>query len=60
MPIPPPKGAKAHVDEIYTALDNGLGDLDKDPKKLTDGSDVFAPADALAKKYGISVCAASG
>jgi len=58
--IPPPKGEKAHVEEIYKALDKRLDELDKDPKKLTDGSNVFAPADALAKKYGISVCATSG
>ena len=58
--IPPPKGEKAHVEEIYKALDKGLDELDKDPKKLADGSNVFAPADALANKYGISVCATTG
>jgi hypothetical protein len=55
--IPPPKGEKAHVEEIYKALDKGLEDLDKTPKKLSDGSNVFADADTLAHKYGISVCA---
>ena len=34
--------------------------LDKDPKKLSDGSNVFAAADGLANKYGISVCATTG
>jgi len=58
--IPPPKGEKAHVEEIYKALDKGLDELDKDPKKLADASNVFAPADALANKYGISVCATTG
>ena len=58
--IPPPKGEKAHVAEIYDALDKGLATLDKDPKKLSDGSNVFADADALAQKYGITVCATTG
>jgi hypothetical protein len=58
--IPPPKGEKGHVEEIYKALDQGLDDLDKDPKKLSDGSNVFAEADGLANKYGISVCATTG
>ena len=48
------------MEEIYKALDKGLDELDKDPKKLADGSNVFAPADALANKYGISVCATTG
>ena len=58
--IPPPKGEKGHVEDIYNALDKGLEQLDKDPKKLTDGTNVFADADALANKYGISVCATTG
>jgi hypothetical protein len=58
--IPPPKGEKAHVEEIYKALEKGLDELQKDPKKLTDGSNVFADADNLANKYGISVCATTG
>jgi hypothetical protein len=58
--IPPPKGEKGHVEEIYKALDKGLAELDKDPKKLSDGSNVFAAADGLANKYGISVCATTG
>lgn len=55
-----PKAARAHVREIYTALDKGLDELEKTPAKLTDGSNVFAGADALAQKYGISVCATNG
>lgn len=55
--IPPPKGEKGHVEEIYKALDRGLDELQKNPKKLTDGSNVFAEADTLANKYGITVCA---
>ena len=58
--IPPPKGEKGHVEEIYKALAKGLDDLDKNPKKLTDGSNVFAAADSLANKYGIGVCATTG
>jgi len=58
--IPPPKGEKAHVNAIYDELDKGLDALDKDPKKLSNGSNVFASADALAQKYGISVCATTG
>src|SRR2546422_11630257 len=58
--IPPPKGEKAHVAAIYKELDKGLDALDKDPKKLSDGSNVFASADALAQKYGISVCSTTG
>ena len=58
--LEPPKADKAHVEEIYTALDKGLDELEKTPAKLTDGSNVFADADALAKKYGISVCATTG
>jgi len=57
--LPPPKGEKDHVEQIYDALDKGLQQLDKDPAKLTNGSNVFADADALANKYGISVCATS-
>ncbi|HYH48559.1 MAG TPA: hypothetical protein VEG38_03325 [Acidimicrobiia bacterium] len=55
-----PKDDKAHVEEIYGALDKGLDELEKTPAKLTDGSNVFAEADTLAQKYGISVCAATG
>jgi len=58
--LPPPKGEKDHVEEIYKALDQGLDELDKSPKKLSDGSNVFADADKLANKYGISVCATTG
>jgi hypothetical protein len=58
--IPPPTGEKAHVEQIYKALDKGLDDLDQNPKKLSDGSNVFGDADNLAKKYGISVCATTG
>ena len=54
--LPPPKGEKKHVEEIYDKLDDGLDELQKDPKKLTDGSNVFAEADALSKKYGIEIC----
>jgi hypothetical protein len=55
--LPPPKGKKANVEEIYGALDKGLDELDQNPKKLIDGSNVFAEADSLAAKYGITVCA---
>ncbi|HEV8625569.1 MAG TPA: hypothetical protein VG034_14005 [Acidimicrobiia bacterium] len=58
--LPPPKGKKGQVEEIYRALDKGLDDLEKSPKKLIDGSNVFAEADSLATKYGISVCATTG
>jgi hypothetical protein len=58
--LPPPKGKKGQVEEIYRALDNGLDQLEKSPKKLVDGSNVFAEADSLASKYGISVCATTG
>jgi hypothetical protein len=58
--LPPPKGKKGGVEEIYRALDKGLDELEKSPKKLIDGSNVFAEADSLATKYGISVCAATG
>ena len=58
--LPAPKGEKDHVEQIYDALDQGLQQLDKDPAKLTNGSNVFADADALANRYGISVCATSG
>jgi hypothetical protein len=57
--IPPPKGEKDHVEQIYDALDKGLQQLDKDPGKLTNGSNVFADATALANRYGITVCATS-
>ena len=58
--IEAPKGEKGHVEEIYTELDKGLDELEKTPGKLTDGSNVFATADTLAQKYGISVCATTG
>ena len=58
--LPPPKGKKGKVEEIYRALDNGLAELEKSPKKLIDGSNVFAGAASLAGKHGISVCAATG
>jgi hypothetical protein len=54
--LPPPKGEKAHVDEIYKALEKGLNELAKDPKKLTNGTNLFADADTLANKYGLKVC----
>ena len=55
--LPPPKGKKGQVEEIYRALDKGLDDLDKNPGALMDGSNPFAQADSLAAKYGITVCA---
>ena len=55
--LPPPKGKKAEVEEIYRALDEGLDELEENPQKLLDGSNVFAEADTLATRYGISVCA---
>ncbi|HKY78196.1 MAG TPA: hypothetical protein VJS45_18825 [Acidimicrobiia bacterium] len=55
--LPPPKGKKSNVEEIYRALDKGLDELETNPKKLIDGSNVFAEADSLAAKYGITVCA---
>jgi hypothetical protein len=55
-----PNGEKGHVEEIYSALDQGLDELEKSPLKMTDGSNVFAAADTLAQKYGISVCATTG
>jgi hypothetical protein len=58
--IEPPKGDKAHVEEIYSALQKGLDELERNPARLTDGSNVFADADTLAQKYGISVCATTG
>ena len=58
--LPPPKGKKAQVDEIYRALDKGLDQLEQSPKKLLDGSNAFAEADSLAAKYGITVCATTG
>ena len=58
--LEPPKGEKAHVEEIYSALAKGLDELEQAPAKLTDGSNVFAAADTLAQKYGISVCATTG
>jgi hypothetical protein len=58
--LEPPKGEKVHVEEIYAALDKGLNELEQAPAKLTDGSNVFADADTLAQKYGISVCATAG
>ncbi len=33
--LPPPKGKKGQVEEIYTALEKGLDELEKSPKKLT-------------------------
>jgi hypothetical protein len=58
--LPYPKGKKGEVEEIYKALDKGLDELEKNPKKLIDGSNVFAEADTLSTKYGISVCATTG
>ena len=58
--LPPPKGKKGQVEEIYRALEKGLDELERSPKKLIDGSNVFAEADSLATKYGISVCATTG
>ena len=52
-----PDGEKAHVEEIYSALERGIDEMEQSPAKLTDGSNVFAAADTLAQKYGISVCA---
>ena len=58
--LPPPQGRKKQAEEIYNALDSGLGELERNPGKLTDGSNVFAEAEAVAKKYGLSVCATTG
>jgi hypothetical protein len=58
--LPPPKGKKGEVEEIYRALEKGLDELEKSPKRLIDGSNVFAEADRLATKYGIGVCATTG
>ncbi|MEW6477173.1 MAG: hypothetical protein AB1679_33380 [Actinomycetota bacterium] len=58
--LEPPEGEKAHVEEIYAALEQGLQELEKTPSKLTDGSNVFAAADTVAQKHGISVCSKTG
>jgi hypothetical protein len=55
--LPPPKGKKGKVEEIYGALDKGLDELDKGPQRLIDGSNPFRKAELLAGKYGIGVCA---
>jgi hypothetical protein len=57
--LPPPKGAADKVDKIYDALDQGLDKMNDDPQLLLSGTNVFAKADELGKKYGLSVCAAS-
>ncbi len=57
--LPPPEGGKKKVDEIYDALDQGLDQLDKDPKLILAGTKVFDKANELGTKYGIRVCAAS-
>ena len=58
--LPPPKGKKGEVEKIYRALEQGLDELEKNPKRLVDGSNAFAEADRLATKYGINVCATTG
>ncbi len=58
--LPKPVGKQGRVEEIYAALDRGVGELEKNPGKLADGSNVFGEADTLAKKYGIKVCATTG
>jgi len=58
--LPPPKGKKSQVQEIYQALDKGLDELEKNPEKLIDGTNAFAEADSLATKYGITVCSNTG
>lgn len=55
--LPPPKGKKGQVEEIYRALDKGLDELDKGPQRLIDGSNPFRQAEILASRYGIGVCA---
>jgi hypothetical protein len=57
--LPPPEGGEKQVNDIYDALDQGLDQLDKDPKLLFSGANPFAKADELGKKYGLSVCAAT-
>src|SRR3989442_2639164 len=39
--IPPPKGEKAHVEEIYKALDKGPHELDNDTTKTAARSNAF-------------------
>ena len=39
--LPPPTGKKGKVEEIYRALEKGLDELDKSPKRLIDGSNPF-------------------
>jgi len=55
--LPPPKGKKGKVEEIYRALDKGLDDLEKAPQSLIDGRNPFREAELLATRYGIGVCA---
>ena len=58
--LPPPKGKKGKVEEIYRALEKGLDELEKAPKRLIDGTNPFRDAERLATKYGIGVCATTG
>ena len=55
--LPPPSGKKGKVEEIYRALEVGLDELEKSPKRLIDGTNPFRQAELLASKYGIGVCA---
>lgn len=58
--LPPPKKAADRVDEIYSAVEVALDELEAAPKRLTVGPNLFAEADRLGEKYGFPVCSAGG
>jgi len=55
--LTPPEGDEETVEEITTALAEGVAEAEEDPAAVTAGGDgPFTEATDLAKAYGLTVC----
>lgn len=56
--LPAPEGEEESVDELLTALQQGIDSLEADPGQLAQGggSDAFAEANQLADELGLTDC----
>jgi hypothetical protein len=56
--LPAPEGDQEEVDEILTAAEEGLAELEDDPSQFADpeGPTAFDEANRLAQDYGLEIC----
>ena len=57
--LPVPEGEEEQVDELLSALQSGIDELEADPSLITAGDSAespFADANKLAKEFGLTDC----